>query len=188
MSAGIGTWAKTKGGPWTRHTVFIYSFGVPELVLNRRLNYRNVVLTERPGGEIGYALRNGERRFVPWLGFIERAAARALEDARPVRLTDITRVGVAGWPAPEWRDVPPGECVHGCLTSRGAFAIYDAVVALVADGQHGNVASPKPSPLAVRCLWPQPKAFQHGVRASRCRAKSDILLVRLAQRQPNLVR
>ena len=108
---------------------------MPHLVLNRRINYRNVLLTARPGGQIGYLLRNGERRLVPWLGFIERTAARALQDARPVRLADITRVGVAGWPAPEWREVPPGECVHGCLTSRGAFAIYDAVVALVADGQ-----------------------------------------------------
>lgn len=93
---------------------------MPQLVLNRRLNYRNLLLADRLGGEIGYLLRNGERRFVPWLGFIERAAARALEDARPVRLADITRVGVAGWPAPEWREVPSGECVHGCLTSRGA--------------------------------------------------------------------
>ena len=32
--------------------------------------------------------------------------------------------------------IPPGECVHGYLTGRGAFAIYDAVVVLVgaADG------------------------------------------------------
>ena len=104
---------------------------MPQLVLNRRLNYRNVLLTDRPGGEVGYLLRNGERRFVRWLGFIDRGAARALEEATPVRLTDITRVGVAGWPAPQWREVPPGECVHGCLTSQGAFAIYDAVVALV---------------------------------------------------------
>ena len=104
---------------------------MPQLVLNRRLNYRNVLLTDRPGGEVGYLLRNGEQRFVPWLGFIERAAARALEGARPVRLADITRVSVAGWPAPQWREVPPGEWVHGCLTSRGAFAIYAAVVALV---------------------------------------------------------
>lgn len=104
---------------------------MPQLVLNRRFNYRNVLLTDRPGGQVGYLLRDGGRRFVPWLGFIDRATARALEDARPVRLTDITRVGVAGWPAPEWREVPPDECVHGCLTSRGAFAIYDAVVALV---------------------------------------------------------
>ncbi len=92
---------------------------MPQLVLNRRLNYRNILLTDRPGGEVGYLLRDGERRFVPWLGFIERAEARALEDAKPVRLTDITRVGVAGWPAPQWREVAPGECVHGCLTSRG---------------------------------------------------------------------
>ena len=62
---------------------------MPQLVLNRRLNYRNVVLTDCPGGEIGYLLRNGERRFVPWLGFIERAAARRLDGARPVRLADI---------------------------------------------------------------------------------------------------
>ena len=111
---------------------------MPQLVLNRRINYRNVLLTDRRGGEVGYVLPNGERRVVPWLGFIERAAARTLDDARPVRLSDITRVGVAGWPAPEWREVPAGECVHGCLTSRGAFAIYDAVVALVADGKRAT--------------------------------------------------
>ena len=63
------------------------------LVLNRRLNYRNVLLTDRRGGQVGYLLRNGERRFVPWLGFIDRGATRALDDASPVRLTDITRVG-----------------------------------------------------------------------------------------------
>lgn len=104
---------------------------MPELVLNRRLNYRNVLLTDRPVGHVGYLLPDGERRFVRWLGFIERAAARELKGARPVRLADITRVGVAGWPASEWRDVPPGKCVHGCLTDQGAFAVYDAVVALV---------------------------------------------------------
>ena len=89
---------------------------MPELVLNRRRNYRNVLLTYRPGGEVGYLLPDGERRFVRWLGFIERAAARELKGARPVRLTDITRVGVAGWPAPEWREVPPGECVAASPT------------------------------------------------------------------------
>ena len=102
-----------------------------KLVLNRRLNYRNVLLTDRPGGEVGYLLPDGERRFVRWLGFIERAAARELKGARPVRLADITRVGMAGWPASEWREMPSGKCVHGCLTDEGAFAVYDAVVALV---------------------------------------------------------
>lgn len=48
-------------------------------------------------------------------------------------------MGVAGW-RPEWREVPPGECVHGCLTNRGAFALYDAVVALVG----ASVLRPRP--------------------------------------------
>ena len=60
------------------------------IVLNRRLNHRNILLTARPGGDAGYLLPNGERRFVRCLGFIERAAARDLKDAKPVRLTDIT--------------------------------------------------------------------------------------------------
>ena len=101
-------------------------------------------LTDRAGGKIGYLLRSGERRVMPWLGLIERAAARALDDARPVRLADITRVGVAGWPAPEWREVPPGECVHGGLTSRGAFAICDAVVALVGAAPRAPIGSTAP--------------------------------------------
>ena len=29
---------------------------MPQLVLNRRLNYRNVLLTDRPGAEVGYLL------------------------------------------------------------------------------------------------------------------------------------
>ena len=86
--------------------------GTLPLVLNRLLNYRNVLLTEHPGGEVGYLLSSGERRFVPRLAFIERSEAWALDDARPVRLVDITRVGMAGWPAPAWPEVRPGECVH----------------------------------------------------------------------------
>ena len=101
------------------------------IVLNRRLNYRNILLTARPGGDAGCLLPDGERRFVRWLGFIERAAARDLQDAQPVRLADITRIGMPGWPAPTWHDVPVGMHVHGCLTDEGVFAVYDTAVALV---------------------------------------------------------
>ena len=50
---------------------------------------------------------------------------------RCVRLTDITRVGVPGWQAPTWHDVPVGRHVQGCLTEEGVFAVYDTAVALV---------------------------------------------------------
>ena len=104
---------------------------MPRLLLNRRHNYRNHLLTEHPDGTVAYLLPDGERDFVPWLGFIERVAARELVGARPVRLSDITRIGEGDALSPQWREVPPGRYVHGCLTDRGAYALYDTVVAMV---------------------------------------------------------
>ena len=109
---------------------------MPSLVLNRRQNYGNHVLEDRPEGEVAYLLPDGERRFVPWLGFIERDRARALKGARPVRLADITRIGEGDAAGAQWRDVPPGRYVHGCLIAGGAFAVYDTSVALV-EGPEG---------------------------------------------------
>ena len=57
---------------------------------------------------------------MPWLGFIERGAARELPNARPVRLSDITCIGEGDALWPQWREVPPGRYVHGCLTEQGA--------------------------------------------------------------------
>lgn len=115
-----------------RNTVFVYSIHVPKLVLNWRHHYGDRVLSDGQADEVvGYLARGGNRRYVRWLGFIDRAEARGLEGARPVRLADITRVGVDEWPSPAWHEVPAGMSVHGCLTSDGAYAVYDAVVALV---------------------------------------------------------
>ena len=104
---------------------------MPRLILNRRQNYGNHLLTERPEGTVAYLLPDGERHFVPWLGFIERAAARELVTARPVRLTDITRIGQGDELFPQWREVPPGHYVHGCRIAGGVYAVYDTAVALV---------------------------------------------------------
>ena len=104
---------------------------MPKLFLNRRQNYGNHLLTERPEGHVAYLLPDGDRHFVRWLGFIEREAARELQGARPVRLTDITRIGEGDEIAPRWREMPPGHYVHGCLVARGAYAVYDTAVALV---------------------------------------------------------
>ena len=109
---------------------------MPSLVLNRRLNYGNHVLEDRPEGHVAYLLPDGDRRFVPWLGFIERDRARALQGARPVRLTDITRIGEGDAVSAKWRNLPPGRYVHGCLIAGGVFAVYDTSVALV-DGPEG---------------------------------------------------
>ena len=94
------------------------------LVLNRRLNYRNIQLTsDTKNQHVGYDAGDGEAKYVRWLGFIERHEARRLAGARPVRLVCISQVGFS--------DVAPGKAVHGCLTAEGAYAVYDARVAFV---------------------------------------------------------
>ena len=104
---------------------------MPTLALSRRQNARHHLLVDEPGPHVAYLLPGGERRFVPWLGFIERAEAQALEGARPVRLADITRIGIGDPPTARWRQVPQGHYVHGCLTHEGAYAVYDTAVAVV---------------------------------------------------------
>ena len=104
---------------------------MPTLALSRRQNARHHLLGDEPGPHVAYLLPGGERRFVPWLGFIEHAEARALPRARPVRLTDITRIRIGDPPTARWRQVPQGHYVHGCLTDEGLYAVYDATVAVV---------------------------------------------------------
>ena len=104
---------------------------MPTLALSRRQNARHHLLVDEPGSHVAYLLPGGERRFVPWLGFIERAEARALEGAKPVRLADITRIGIGDPPTARWREVSQGHYVHGYLTDEGIYAAYDAAVAVV---------------------------------------------------------
>ena len=89
------------------------------------------MLEDRPEGHVAYPLPDGERHFVPWLGFIERDQARALQGARPVRLGDTTRIGEGDAVSAQWRNLPPGRYIHGCLIAEGAFAVYDTTVGLV---------------------------------------------------------
>lgn len=102
------------------------------LIANKKQNAANRRLNDSASTEkVGYLRSDGEATFVPWLGFIERRAAKQLDGARAVRLLQITRVGHEGRITDEWSNIPAGHCVHGCLTIDGAYALYDAVVALV---------------------------------------------------------
>ena len=69
---------------------------------------------------------------MPWLGFITREAARALRQARPVRLVDISRIGQESALSVSWIDLPDERYVHGCLTPDGAYAVFEASIATVA--------------------------------------------------------
>lgn len=102
------------------------------LLLNLKINYRNLLLSDETKGEsVGYRCADGEVRHVPWLGFIDRCAAKTLPNARPVRLVNVSRVGRMVHGSPQWIDILPGCFVHGCLVSSGVFAVYDKDIALI---------------------------------------------------------
>lgn len=102
------------------------------LVLNRKFNYRNILLTDSDTRQnVGYRRPNGDACFVRWLGFISREDAKALPGAYPVRLIDISRVGVQGAVHTQWQDVDSDHYVYGCLTKDGAYAIYNLDIVLI---------------------------------------------------------
>ncbi len=86
------------------------------LVLVRKLNHRNIELHHDTRGEsVGVLLKDGEYRFLPWLGFIERDRATCV--GKPVKLM-ISRVGNQGDFGATWMDVEPGKHVLGCRTDK----------------------------------------------------------------------
>jgi hypothetical protein len=99
------------------------------LVLARYLNKRLIELHGSTRGEtVGILRRNGDYRFCAWLGFIDRR--EALKTGKPVKL-QIARVGQQGDFGTDWRDIPKGRHVQGCLTGQGVYAVVDWGVKLV---------------------------------------------------------
>ena len=93
------------------------------LVLQRSLNKRNIELHHDTRGEtVGVLLRDGEYRYLPWLGFIDRDRARRI--GKPVKLR-INRVGVQGDFGTTWRDLSGGRHILGCRTDKGVYAVVE---------------------------------------------------------------
>lgn len=99
------------------------------LVLITRLNHRNIELHHDTRGEqVGVLLMNGEYRYLPWLGFIERDRAQRI--GKPVKLR-IARIGHQHDLATVWADVRDGMHVLGCRTGRGVHAVVEQSVRVV---------------------------------------------------------
>ena len=94
-------------------------------VLLWKLNNRNVELhaEARHRQVVGVRQRDGDYRFVTWLGFIAGHEARRLAQARSVKLK-IARVGMPSDVSTEWRDIRSGH-IQGCLVEHGAYAVLD---------------------------------------------------------------
>jgi len=93
--------------------------------LRRKLNSRNIVLHDEPAREmIGVATREGDYRYLPWLGFIELHMAKRLPGARPVKLQADAVSPTDGFSS-DWQSLKPGQHVQGCLLGRGVFGVVN---------------------------------------------------------------
>ncbi len=100
-----------------------------QLVLARYLNKRLIELYPNTRGEtIGVLRRDGSYAYRPWLGFVDRA--RAPRMGKPVKL-QVARVGQMKDTHVDWRDVPRGRHVQGCLTREGAYAVTEVGIRVV---------------------------------------------------------
>ncbi len=99
------------------------------LVLLRKLNYRNIELHHDTRAEtVGVLIKDGEYRYLPWLGFIERDRAKRI--GKPVKLL-IARFGHQGDFGTTWTDVEEGRHVLGCRTEKGVYAVVEQGVRIV---------------------------------------------------------
>jgi len=99
------------------------------LVLITKLNHRNIELHHDTRGEtVGVRLKDGEYRYLPWLGFIEWDRAKRV--GKPVKLR-IARVGHQRDFGTEWTDLKEGDHVLGCRTEKGVYALMEQGVRLV---------------------------------------------------------
>ncbi len=99
------------------------------LVIVYKLNHRNIELHHDTRGEsVGVLLKDGEYRFLPWLGFIERD--RATRIGKPVKLM-ISRIGNQGDFGTAWVDVESGKHVLGCRTDKGIYAVVEQGVRVI---------------------------------------------------------
>ena len=100
-----------------------------QVVLARRLNKRLIELHHSTQGEtVGLLRKDGTYGYFPWLGFLLREKAFNL--GKPVKL-EIARIGWERLSSVEWRDIPKGKHVQGCLTERGAYAVIAQDIRIV---------------------------------------------------------
>lgn len=98
------------------------------LELRYRHNYKNVCLGNQTRGEsVGVRRRDGSIHYAAWRGFIDRDTAKRLPGAKPVRLA-VEEYRIV---PDEWKKVPDGQCVQGCLVGDFVFAVVEWAVRVV---------------------------------------------------------
>jgi|GEM_PF-785911 len=110
-------------------------------MITLRYRYNSIFKSVREGDIPKHELlpvltKDGDFERVKWLGFIDLEDAKAMANAKPVKL-DIHQYSTSVDPMPKWRYMPEGLAVQGCLTNLGVYAVAE-------DGRPRMVKRPAP--------------------------------------------
>ena len=87
-------------------------YNLPMPALMRRLNYRHIILGRDTENEtVAVRTRDGDYRYLPWLGFVDLDRALSIAGARPVKLQVMSVT--AGDGVGDWIRLRNGEHVQG---------------------------------------------------------------------------
>lgn len=83
-------------------------------LIRTRINYRRFVLGQDVmGTTVGVLTKDGEYRYFPWSGFIEKRDAMKISGAIPVKLFALAYATSDDEWGP-WTDLTPDQALQGC--------------------------------------------------------------------------
>ena len=97
-------------------------------LLRININYRKIVIDEQSNEEIAVLLKDGEYRYLRFLGFIGREDAIAINSSVPVKLK-VDAYAEEDDVSIQWTSIPPGRHLQGCLTNQGVYCVLNGSVA-----------------------------------------------------------
>lgn len=102
-------------------------------ILRYRFNYSNRMLRHEESGTAGVYLKNGDIKYVPWLGYIGLDEAKTLariNGAAPVKL--LVDAYSNSDPFNDWQSLEPGQYIQGCLIiDSGVYAVILTALKIV---------------------------------------------------------
>jgi len=92
-------------------------------LLRIKINYRKIILdNDCSTEEIAVLRKDGEYRYLRFLGFITRDDAIALDCSLPVKLK-VDAYAAKDDVSIKWTTIPTNKHLQGCLTARGVYGV-----------------------------------------------------------------
>lgn len=94
------------------------------LALRYRQNAVFRALYHDPKGQVPVLRKDGSSRYVSWRGFMDLEEARENPKFKPVKVLAVEYSVSPGF-GDRWRKLGERECIQGCLTRNGVYAVVE---------------------------------------------------------------